>query len=99
MTKKTPEQQAREMLDRMDVEGALEMTAGDVGELAQVIAERSACKMKLEGLAAHAVELRNLRAEVARLAEENKGLNAQVEELADALNAAGYEIDAILADE
>ena len=87
------------MLARMDVDCALEMTAGDVGELAQVISERNACKMKLEGLAAHAVELRNLRAEVARLAEENKGLKAQVEELADALNAAGYEIDAILADE
>lgn len=57
MTKKTPEQQAREMLDRMDVDGALEMTAGDVGELAQAIAERNGCKMKLEGLVAHAEDL------------------------------------------
>jgi hypothetical protein len=42
MDKKTPEQQAREMLDRMGVDGALEMSAGDVGEVAQVIAERGA---------------------------------------------------------
>lgn len=36
----TPEQRARELLDRMDVHGALDMTAGDVVELANLIAER-----------------------------------------------------------
>ena len=36
----SPEQKARELLDRMGIEGALDMTAGDVGELANLIAER-----------------------------------------------------------
>jgi len=35
----TAEQQARDLLDRMGVEGAQQMTAGDVGELAALIEE------------------------------------------------------------
>ncbi len=35
----TPEQKARELLDRMGVPGALDMTAGEVGELANLIAD------------------------------------------------------------
>lgn len=42
----TPEQQARDMLERMDVEGAQSMTAGDVGELAQLIAESQSAPVK-----------------------------------------------------
>ena len=36
----TPEQQARDMLERMGVDGAQQMTAGDVAELANLIAYR-----------------------------------------------------------
>lgn len=36
----TAEQKARELLHRMGIEGALDMTAGDLGELANLIADR-----------------------------------------------------------
>lgn len=36
----TAEQQARDLLDRMGIEGAQQMTAGDVAELANLIEER-----------------------------------------------------------
>jgi hypothetical protein len=51
----TPEQRARELLDRMDVPGALDMTAGDVVELANLIAERDHL-MRLRDAAADADE-------------------------------------------
>jgi hypothetical protein len=51
----TAEQQARELLDRMGVPGALDMTAGDVGELANLIAERDHLG-RLHGAAAEADE-------------------------------------------
>lgn len=35
----TPEQEARDMLERMGVEGAQDFTAGDLVELANLIAE------------------------------------------------------------
>jgi hypothetical protein len=37
---KTAEQQARDILERMDIEGAQTFTAGDVAELSKIIRER-----------------------------------------------------------
>lgn len=44
----TPEQQARDLLDRMGIEGAQQMTAGDVGELAALIEERDDLRQAAE---------------------------------------------------
>lgn len=44
----TAEQKARDLLDRMDIDGAQEMTAGDVLELANLIARRDALEKAME---------------------------------------------------
>lgn len=43
----TPEQQARDMLERMGVENAQSFTAGDVVELANMISELGQAKRKI----------------------------------------------------
>ncbi len=55
----TPEQQAREILDRMDISGALSLSAGDVGELAQVIAERNTILLRYNKLKDMTVHIYN----------------------------------------
>lgn len=47
---KTPEQEARDMLERIGVEGAQQFSAGDVVELANLIADR-------RGVGVHAPKL------------------------------------------
>ena len=47
----TPEQQAREMLERMGIQSAYQrMSAGELVELANLIAERDALKAELEAI-------------------------------------------------
>lgn len=42
----TPEQEARNILDRMGIDGAQSFSAGDVGEIAQTIAEKHAAEQR-----------------------------------------------------
>lgn len=56
----TPEQHARDLLERLGVERSQEFTAGDLGELANIIAERDSLASRLDMLIAERVKLEGL---------------------------------------
>lgn len=46
----TPEQEARDILERMGIDGAQSFSSGDVGEIAQIIAEKQAAEQRIDEL-------------------------------------------------
>lgn len=65
----TPEQQVRDMLERMGYEDAQSLTAGDVAELANIIAENTLLKRNNELLRAFSKMSREYQAELIRRRE------------------------------
>jgi hypothetical protein len=65
----TPEQQVRDMLERMGYENAQSLTAGDVVELANIIAENTLLKRNNELLRAFSKMSREYQAELIRRRE------------------------------
>lgn len=57
----TPEQKARDMLERMGVENAQSFSAGQVGELAQLLAERLPVQARSPDRSADAVDVATMR--------------------------------------
>lgn len=71
----TPEQQVRDMLERMGFENAQSLTAGDVVELANIIAENTSLKRKNELLRAFSKMSREYQTELTRRRESQMFLD------------------------